>query len=129
MVILAQTLSKEPLAPATRSDDPRWSDLVNWVVLGMIAAEELGVTSENATALAEDPPSQEVARLLGSTAEGTAFQAHPGLSPEFMRNVITQVGNYGEVYERYIAPLGIEREGSLNALWTEGGLMYAPPFR
>lgn len=129
LVILAQTLSKEPLAPATRSEDASWSDLVNWVVLGMIAAEELGVTSENAATLAEDPPNQEVARLLGSTAEGSAFQAHPGLSPDFMRNVILQVGNYGEVYARHITPLGIEREGSLNALWTEGGLMYAPPFR
>lgn len=129
LVILAQTLSKEPLAPATRSEDASWSDLVNWVVLGMIAAEELGVTSENAGALAEDPPNQEVARLLGSTSEGSAFQAHPGLSPDFMRNVILQVGNYGEVYATHIAPLGIEREGSLNALWTEGGLMYAPPFR
>ena len=129
LVILSETLSKEPLAPATRSDDARWSDLVNWVVLGMIAAEELGVTSENAAAMAEDPPNQEVARLLGSTQEGTAFQAHPGLSPDFMRNVIAQVGNYGEVYDRFITPLGIERAGSLNALWTEGGLMYAPPFR
>lgn len=129
LVILTETLSKEPLAPATRSDDAAWSDLVNWVVLGMIAAEELGVTSENAAALAQDPPNQEVARLLGSTVEGNAFQGHPGLSADFMRNVITQVGNYGEVYERFITPLGIERAGSLNALWTEGGLMYAPPFR
>jgi len=129
LAILAETLSKEPLAPATRSDDPSWSDLVNWVVLGMIAAEELGVTSENAAALAADPPNQEVARLLGSTNEGNAFQAHPGVSPDFMRNVIIQVGNYGEVYANHIAPLGIERDGSLNALWTEGGLMYAPPFR
>lgn len=129
LVILSETLSKEPLAPVTRSDDAAWSDLVNWVVLGMVAAEELGVTSENVAALAEDPPSQEVARLLGSTAEGTAFQAHPSVSPEFMRNVIAQVGNYGEVYARTVAPLGIEREGSLNALWTDGGLMYAPPFR
>ncbi len=129
LAILAETLSKEPLAPATRSEDASWSDLVNWVVLGMIAAEELGVTSENAAALAADPPSQEVARLLGSTNEGPAFQAHPGVSADFMRNVIIQVGNYGEVYARYITPLGIQREGSLNALWTAGGLMYAPPFR
>ncbi len=129
LVILAETLSKEPLAPATRSDDASWSDLVNWVVLGMVAAEELGVTSENVAAMADDPPNQEVARLLGSTRDGTAFQGHPGLSPDFMRNVIAQVGNYGEVYDRYIAPLGIERAGTLNALWTEGGLMYAPPFR
>ena len=129
LAILAETLSKEPLAPATRAEDTSWSDLVNWVVLGMIAAEELGVTSENAAALAADPPNQEVARLLGSTNEGSAFQGHPGVSADFMRNVIIQVGNYGEVYAQHIAPLGIEREGSLNALWTAGGLMYAPPFR
>ncbi|MGE3961654.1 MAG: amino acid ABC transporter substrate-binding protein [Dehalococcoidia bacterium] len=129
LAILSETLSKEPLAPVTRDDDPGWSDLVNWVVLGMIAAEELGVTSENVAALAKDPPNQEVARLLGSAEDGTPFQAHPGLAPEFMRNVIAQVGNYGEVYAAHIAPLGIEREGTLNALWTDGGLMYAPPFR
>lgn len=129
LVILSETLSKEPLAPATRSDDAAWSDLVNWVVLGMVAAEELGVTSENVAALAEDPPSQEVARLLGSTVDGNAFQGHPDLSPDFMRNVIAQVGNYGEVYDRFITPLGIVRAGSLNALWTDGGLMYAPPYR
>lgn len=129
LVILTETLSKEPLAPVTRSDDAGWSDLVNWVILGMIAAEELGVTSENVAALAEDPPGQEVARLLGSSVDSTPFEAIPGLRPGFMRDVVEQVGNYGEVYARHIAPLGIEREGSLNALWTQGGLMYAPPFR
>ncbi|MEX2375188.1 MAG: amino acid ABC transporter substrate-binding protein [Dehalococcoidia bacterium] len=127
--ILPNVLSKEPLAPVTRDDDPLWADLVNWVIMGMVAAEELGVTSENVGTMAEEPPNQEVARLLGSTLDGSAFQTGFGLQDGFMRNVIAQVGNYGEVYERNITPLGIEREGSLNALWTEGGLMYAPPFR
>ncbi len=129
LVILPDTLSKEPLAPATRGDDRQWADLVNWVVLGMIAAEELGVHSGNVSELATVPPSQEVSRLLGSTAEGSAFDAGLGLAPDFMRHVIAQVGNYGEVYERNITPLGIPRAGSPNALWTEGGLMYAPPYR
>lgn len=127
--ILPDILSKEPLAPVTRDDDPQWADLVNWLILGMISAEELGITSENVHALAENPPSQEAARLLGATVDGAAFDTGLGLRDGFMRDVISQVGNYGEVYDRNITPLGIERAGSPNALWTEGGLMYAPPFR
>lgn len=129
LVILPDTLSKEPLAPATRTGEEEWSDLVNWLVLGMIAAEELGVTSENVSDLAAAPTSAEVARLLGSSMEGSPFDAGLGLAPDFMQHVIAQVGNYGEVYDRNITPLGIPREGSPNALWTQGGLMYAPPYR
>lgn len=129
LVILADTLSKEPLAPATLDGDEQWSDLVNWVVLGMIAAEELGVTSENVREIAAAPPSPEVARLLGAPIDGSEFDAGLGLAPDFMQDVIEQVGNYGEVYDRNITPLGIPREGSPNALWTQGGLMYAPPYR
>ncbi|MDA1240698.1 MAG: amino acid ABC transporter substrate-binding protein [Chloroflexi bacterium] len=129
LVILPETLSKEPLAPVVRDDDPAWADLVNWVILGMIAADELGVTSENLDAMVEAPPSQEVARLLGVPVQGTVFDARTGVSVEHMRDVIRQVGNYGEVYERHVTPLGIPREGTLNALWLGGGLMYAPPFR
>ena len=129
LVILRDTLSKEPLAPATRGDDRQWSDLVNWVVLGMIAAEELGVHSGNVAQLAGSPPSQEISRLLGSPVDGSPFDAGLGLAPDFMQRVIAQVGNYGEVYERNITPLGIPREGTPNALWTAGGLMYAPPYR
>jgi len=129
LVILSATLSKEPLAPATRDEDPLWSDLVNWVVLGMIAADELGVTADNVATMAETPPNQEVARLLGSATDGSAFDPGLGLDPGFMRNVIAQVGNYDEVYQRNVAPLGIAREGSLNARWQDGGLMYAPPWR
>ncbi len=127
--LLPDTLSKEPLAPAVRDDDPRWADLVNWVVLGMIAADELGVTQDTLEAMAAEPPSQEIARLLGVPVQGTVFDPGLGLRVDFMRDVIAQVGNYGEVYERYVAPLGIPREGTLNASWLDGGLMYAPPYR
>ncbi|MCK9486739.1 MAG: amino acid ABC transporter substrate-binding protein [Dehalococcoidia bacterium] len=129
LVILPDTLSKEPLAPAMRSGEEQWSDLVNWVVLGMIAAEELGVSSHNVREMAAAPTSAEVARLLGAATEGLPFDAGLGLTPDFMQDVIEQVGNYGEVYDRNITPLGIPREGSPNALWTQGGLMYAPPYR
>lgn len=129
LVILPDTLSKEPLAAATRSDDRQWSDLVNWLVLGMIAAEELGVTSQNVAQLAGSPPTPEIARLLGTPINGSPFDAGLGLAPDFMQHVIAQVGNYGEVYERNVTPLGIPRVGSPNALWTEGGLLYAPPYR
>lgn len=129
LVILPDTLSKEPLAPAVRDDDPAWADLVNWVVLGMIAADELGVTSANLEGMIAAPPSQEVARLLGVPMQDTVFDPRLGVEPNFMRAVIAQVGNYGEVYERNVTPLGIPRAGTLNASWQDGGLMYAPPFR
>jgi general L-amino acid transport system substrate-binding protein len=129
VVILPDTLSKEPLAPATREDDPAWSDLVNWVVLGMIAADELGVTSANVDELAATPPSQEIARLLGVPVNGTVFDPGLGVRVDFMRDVIRQVGNYDEVYARNLEPLGIPRAGTLNASWQDGGLMYAPPYR
>ncbi|PKN82112.1 MAG: amino acid ABC transporter substrate-binding protein [Chloroflexi bacterium HGW-Chloroflexi-9] len=129
LVILPDTLSKEPLAPLVRDDDPAWADLVNWVVLGMLAADELGVTSTNVEQMAESPPSQEVARLLGVPVQGTVFNPGLGVATDFMRAVIRQVGNYDEVYQRNVAPLGIPRAGTLNASWLDGGLMYAPPYR
>jgi general L-amino acid transport system substrate-binding protein len=129
VVIMPDTLSKEPLAPATRDSDAAWSDLVNWVVLGMIAADELGITSDNVDEMATTPPSTEVARLLGVPINGTVFDPGLGLRVDFMRDVLRQVGNYDEVYQRHIAPLGIPREGTLNASWRHGGIIYAPPFR
>lgn len=126
---LPETISKEPLGPVVREGDANWRDIVTWTVFGMINAEELGVTSENVAMMAENPPSPNVARLLG--AEGNIGE-EMGLDPDFMVDVIAAVGNYGEVYERHVGadtPVGIPREGSLNALWTQGGALYAPPFR
>ena len=124
--ILPQIISKEPLAPAVRHGDNQWKDIVNYSVLAMINAEELGITSKNVDEMLKstDP---KIMRFLGVTeGNGKAL----GLDEKFAYNIVKQVGNYGEVFERNVGvstPLGIER--GLNALWTDGGLMYSPPFK
>jgi len=130
--ILGVTLSKEPLGPVTRDGDTKWFDIVNWTVLGMIAAEELGLSSGNVAAQASSPSSIDIARLLGVGFDGAdafPFGDALGIDNTFMQDVLSQVGNYGEVYERTITPLGLERAGTLNALWINGGLLYAPPIK
>ncbi len=127
--ILPETMSKEPLGPVWAHGDQQWGDLVSWVVNGVIIAEEKGITSGNVNAVVagtiQDP---EVARLLG--LEGS-FGELLGLDADFMVNVIAAVGNYGEIYERHLGPEGtdIPRMGSANALWNQGGLLFAPPWR
>ncbi len=130
--ILPETISKEPLGPATRDGDAQWDQIVQWVVMGTFAAEELGINSGNLdTFLDSDDP--EIQRLLGLTTEdGTVFDSGLGLPADWLQNIISSVGNYSEIYERHIGentPPGIVREGSVNALWTEGGLLYPWPFR
>ena len=122
-VILDVVMSKEPLAPAVSDGDPRWAQVVQWVVYGMIQAEELGITSENVDTFltSEDPVTR---RLLGVEGE---LGAMLGLSNDFVYRVIKHVGNYGEVFERNLAVFNLAR--GQNELWTNGGLMYAPPFR
>jgi general L-amino acid transport system substrate-binding protein len=122
-VILDVVMSKEPLAPAVAQGDDKWADVVHWVVYGMIQAEELGITSENVDSFltSEDPV---VRRLLGVEGE---LGAKLGLSNDFIYRAIKLVGNYGEVYDRNLGPFNLAR--GQNALWTDGGLMYAPPFR
>ncbi|NQW17438.1 MAG: amino acid ABC transporter substrate-binding protein [Chloroflexi bacterium] len=130
--ILPETLSKEPLGPVVRDGDTEWFDVVQWVVLATMAADELGVTSGNVASMSANPPGSAVANLLGASFDGGAingFGASLGLSPTFMQSVIGQVGNYDEIYNRTVAPIGLARAGSLNASWTEGGLIYAPPIR
>jgi general L-amino acid transport system substrate-binding protein len=125
-IILPEIISKEPLAPAVRHGDDQWYDVVNITVLSLINAEELGITSENVDEMlkSKDP---KVQRFLGvSPGNGKAL----GLVEKFAYNIVKQVGNYGEIFERNVGkdtPLGIER--GLNALWTDGGLMYSPPFK
>ena len=102
----------------------RGLDIVNWTVLGTIAAEELGVNSGNVAAESATPSNTNIARLLGGDGE---FGTSLGLDNDFMVDALTAVGNFGEIYDRTITPIGLERAGSLNALWTNGGLMYAPP--
>jgi general L-amino acid transport system substrate-binding protein len=127
-VILDATMSKEPLAPVVAAGDNNWGDIIRWIVFATIEAEEQGIDSTNiAEFQGSDNPV--VQRLLGETGElGSAL----GLSDDFVVNVISQVGNYGEIYDRAFGPetaLALNREGTVNDLWTKGGLMYSPPFR
>ena len=130
LVVLSETFSKEPLGPVTIDNDAQWSDIVSWVVMGTIAAEELGITSANVADMAANPPNVGVSRLLGVGFEGGEV-TDTGLDVDvtFMQNVLAAVGNYGEIYEANVTPIGIERAGTLNALWTNGGLIYSPPFK
>ncbi|MFN3613982.1 MAG: amino acid ABC transporter substrate-binding protein [Rubrimonas sp.] len=127
-IILPEVISKEPLGPLVRHGDNDWGDIVRWTLNAMIIAEELGITSENVAELASAPTDNpEINRLLGTEGE---FGAMMGLSNDWAVQVISQVGNYAEVFERYIGestPIGLER--GLNALYTDGGILYAPPFR
>lgn len=125
-VILDVTMSKEPLAPAVLQGDPQWKDIVTWVIFGIFTAEELGITSENIDTFAtsEDP---NVRRLLGVEGDlGVGL----GLDNTFMVNVIKAVGNYGEIYNRHLGPeTPFNLPRAQNELWTNGGLIYAAPFR
>jgi general L-amino acid transport system substrate-binding protein len=134
LVILEDIMSKEPLAPAVLDGDSEWLDVVNWVVNGIILAEELGVTQADVEQQTSDPENPQIAALLGVPfeAEAETLEFDHGLAVEntFMQNVLAAVGNYGEIFERHVgeaSDLGLER--GLNALWTEGGLQYAMPFR
>lgn len=123
-ILLPDILSKEPLAPAITDDDARWLDTVKWVAYTLIEAEELGITSQNLADFLESKDPQ-VRRFLGS--EGN-FGETLGLPNDFAARIIKHVGNYGEIYDRNLGqPFGLER--GLNDLWTNGGLLYAPPFR
>lgn len=122
-----EVISKEPLVAYVRAADMVWGNMVRWAILATIQAEELGITSENVEASLTSPDPA-VRRLLGADAmEGTSAA---GLTPDWARRVIAGAGNYGEIFARYLGPgslMNIDR--GLNRLWTEGGLMYSPPFR
>jgi general L-amino acid transport system substrate-binding protein len=122
--VLETVLSKEPLGPLVANGDSQWFDTVKWVTYALIQAEEFGINSQNIASFAssEDP---NIKRFLGQ--EGNLGQ-DMGLSNDFAARVAKHVGNYGEIYERNIGtPFGLDR--GLNDLWTNGGLMYSPPFR
>jgi len=125
-IILPEIISKEPLAPVVRHGDDQWYDIVNWTVNAMIEAEELGITSKNVDEMLKstDP---NVQRFLGvSPGMGKAL----GLDEKWAYNIVKQVGNYAESFERNVGketPLKLDR--GLNNLWTKGGLMYALPLR
>ena len=132
-VVLPETLSKEPLGPSVRDYDSEWEDVVRWIVNGMIIAEEQGVTSQNVGQMASNPPNNTVARLLGVGFSGGAPSnlgiGHGKIESTFMQSVISQVGNYGEVYAATLERVGLTRAGSPNASYLDGGLIYAPPMR
>lgn len=125
-IILDATMSKEPLGPLVRHGDNNWGDIVMWTVNCTIQAEELGITSENVDEfLGSDDPV--VLNLLG--VEGDLAQAM-GLSNDFCVQVIKQVGNYAEIYNNNLGPdTPYNLPRGLNSLYTEGGLLYSPPFR
>lgn len=126
-VVFPEVISKEPLAPAVRQDDPAWRDMVAWVTYATIAAEELGVTQANVDDLKANSTVPEVRRLLG---------VEPGLGKglptddAWAYRVIKQVGNYGEIFDRNLGQGSkFKLMRGLNGLWTNGGLLYAPPVR
>jgi general L-amino acid transport system substrate-binding protein len=125
-IILPEIISKEPLAPAVRHGDDEWYDVVKWTIFALINAEELGITSKNLDTFkrSKDP---KIKRFLGKTpGVGKSI----GLDEKWVYNVISKVGNYGEIFERNVGsetPLKLER--GLNNLWTKGGLLYSPPFK
>ncbi|MFV0386893.1 amino acid ABC transporter substrate-binding protein [Paracoccus sp. (in: a-proteobacteria)] len=126
-IILPEIISKEPLGPAVRHGDNNWGDIVRWTLFALIAAEEYGVTSKNVDELIKSSQNPEVQRLLGVTDD---LGAMIGLDKEWAKRAILASGNYGEIFAKNIGeetPIGLAR--GLNAQWTQGGLMYAPPFR
>ena len=125
-MVLPEIISKEPLSPVVRQGDDVWADIVQWSHYATVAAEELGVTSTNIDSL-KGSKNPSIRRLLG--LDGT-FGDNLGIRQDWAYQIIRHVGNYGEIFERNVGvntPLGIKR--GLNALWTKGGLQYAPPIR
>jgi general L-amino acid transport system substrate-binding protein len=125
-LLLPERISKEPLGPMVRHGDDQWFDIVKWVLMGLIEAEELGITQANLEQRLRDP-NPTVQRALGVTP---GFGRSLGLDERWLYNAIRAVGNYGESFERHLgsgSPIGLPR--GMNDLWTRGGLMYALPLR
>ncbi len=126
-VLLPEIVSKEPLGPLVRHGDNEWGDIVRWTLNALITAEELGVTSANIEELSAGTNNPEINRMLGTEGE---LGAMLGLEADWAKNAIMAGGNYGELFEKNIGentPIGLAR--GLNAQWTDGGLIYSPPFR
>src|SRR5581483_8847310 len=122
-VVLPELISKEPLGPAVRKGDERWFDIVRWTLFAMIEAEELGLGSRTVAEQANSG-GPAIQRFLGGNGELGKLL---GLDERWAFRIVQQVGNYGESFDANLKPLGVER--GLNRLWTQGGLMYAPPLR
>lgn len=126
-IILPEIISKEPLGPLVRHGDNNWGDIVRWTFYALVAAEELGITSANVNEIGTSTVNPEIKRILGTEGDMGAML---GLDAEWAKRAIAANGNYGEIFAANIGeatPIGLAR--GLNAQWTQGGLMYAPPFR
>ncbi|WID99958.1 amino acid ABC transporter substrate-binding protein (plasmid) [Bosea vestrisii] len=125
-IVLPELISKEPLGPAVRQGDDQWLNIVKWTHYAMINAEELGVTKANVVEM-RSSTNPEIRRLLG--LEGNLGEGL-GLSKDWADRIVRHVGNYGEVYDRNVGQGSVIKiERTTNALWTKGGLQYAPPVR
>jgi len=129
--LLPDVLSKEPLGPLVADGDSTWAQAVDWAVLATIQAEEFGIDSTNVDSFS-NTDDVDIRRFLGfEVADGSGasavFDPGLGLPTDFARQVVAQVGNYAEIFQAHLAPIGLER--GLNALWSDGGLLYSPPYR
>ncbi|WP_291466164.1 amino acid ABC transporter substrate-binding protein [Desulfobacula sp.] len=125
--IMPEVISKEPLAPLVRHGDNQWKDIVTWVINGLIAAEEYGITAANVLEMKEKSNYPVIQRMLGKSGDTGSYL---GLDKDWLVRAIQAVGNYGEIYDRHFGPstkLNIPR--GVNKLWTQGGLQYALPIR
>jgi len=126
-LIMPEVISKEPLSPLVRHGDNQWKDIVTWVINGLIAAEEYGITAANVLEMKEKSNNPVVQRMLGKSGDTGSYL---GLDKDWLVRAIQAVGNYGEIYDRHFGPstkLNIPR--GVNKLWTQGGLHYALPIR
>ena len=126
-VVLSEIISKEPLGPVVRQGDDNWFNIVRWSLNAMINAEEMGITSENVNAMTYNKISPAEARFIGKEGK---FGAELGLADDWAYQIIRQVGNYGESYERNVGPdTPLKLARGVNALWSQGGILYAAPIR
>jgi len=126
-IILPEIISKEPLGPVVRQGDSQWLNVVKWSLYALVGAEEYGVTMANVDEMKASSSNPEVKRLLGAEGE---FGTPMGLPNDWAYQIVKQVGNYGEIFEKNVgmgSPLKIAR--GINSQWTQGGLQYTPPFR
>jgi len=122
-LIVPELLSKDPLAIIVRSGDPQFTSIARWSFYALVQAEEDGITAKNVDEMLKTED-VEIRRMLGvKEGQGKAL----GLDDAWVYRMVKQVGNYGEIFDEHLAPLGLER--GVNALWTDGGLMYSPPYR
>jgi general L-amino acid transport system substrate-binding protein len=123
-LIMAETISKEPLGPVVRDGDSEWAQAVDWITMATIQAWEFDLDSTNISSYDGDDPN--IQRFIG---QSDGFDPGLDLPEDFAVQVVEQVGNYKEIYDRHVTPIGLTLEGSVNDLWTNGGLMYVPPYR